>query len=493
MKQIKFSQLFLVALMGGIVSVLGLKTYDYFTEKKALPHKGFGINEDMPVQYASYIPNLTGSNLDFTFAAEMTVHAVVNIRTEYQQKSSVYDDFFGGMDPFRDFFGNDWYKRSQQPIMATGSGVIVSPDGYIITNNHVVQESDYIEVTLNNKESFPAKVIGTDASTDLALLKIESTNLPYVIFGNSDSVRIGEWVLAVGNPFNLNSTVTAGIVSAKARDINILGKNDAIETFIQTDAAVNRGNSGGALVNTKGELIGINAAIASNTGSYTGYSFAIPVNIVKKVFKDLLDYGQVQRAYMGVEVADMTSKLAEEKGIAKVPGVYVSNVVENSAAENAGLEAGDIIIEMEGKALSSASELLEIVATKSPGESIKVIYMRGSKQSELSVKLKNKYNNYDLVKSDKESIVNALGATFENLPKEEANRLGLRYGVKVKNIGSGKLRSYGVREGFIITSIDKTPVSNTDELYNIIKNKKGGVLIEGVYPNGVRAYYGFGL
>ncbi|OPZ98125.1 MAG: Periplasmic serine endoprotease DegP precursor [Bacteroidetes bacterium ADurb.Bin408] len=306
-------------------------------------------------------------------------------------------------------------------------------------------------------------------------------------------MRVGEWVLAVGNPFNLNSTVTAGIVSAKARDINILGKADAIETFIQTDAAVNRGNSGGALVNTKGELIGINAAIASNTGSYTGYSFAIPVNIVKKVFKDLLEYGQVQRAYMGVEVTDMTSKLAAEKGIAKVPGVYVSNVIENSAASDAGLKKGDIIIEMESKSLSSASELLEIVAAKSPGETINIIYLRGSKQNEIVVKLKNKFNTYEIVKSDKESIVNILGASFENLTKEEASRLGIKYGVKVKNIGSGKLRSYGVREGFIITSIDKTPVSNTDELYNIIKNKKGGVLIEGVYPNGVRAYYGFGL
>ncbi len=493
MKQFKFYQLFLVALMGGIVSVLGMKTYDYFAEKKNPTHKGTSINVGMPVQYTNYLPNLSGSNLDFTFAAEMTVHAVVNIRTEYQQKSSVYDDFFGGFDPFRDFFGGDLYRRQQQPIIATGSGVIVSPDGYIITNNHVVQESDYIEVTLNNKESFPAKIIGTDASTDLALLKIESNDLPYVVFGNSDSVRVGEWVLAVGNPFNLNSTVTAGIVSAKARDINILGKADAIETFIQTDAAVNRGNSGGALVNTKGELIGINAAIASNTGSYTGYSFAIPVNIVKKVFKDLLEYGQVQRAYMGVEVTDMTSKLAAEKGIAKVPGVYVSNVIENSAASDAGLKKGDIIIEMESKSLSSASELLEIVAAKSPGETINIIYLRGSKQNEIVVKLKNKFNTYEIVKSDKESIVNILGASFENLTKEEASRLGIKYGVKVKNIGSGKLRSYGVREGFIITSIDKTPVSNTDELYNIIKNKKGGVLIEGVYPNGVRAYYGFGL
>ena len=484
-----------MAILGGLFSLFSLKVYENNFEKNKDKYNTSFPKENAPVQYARYAPNLTGSNLDFTFAAEMTVHAVVNIRTEYQRKSSVYDDFFGNFDPLRDLFGGNqgWYGHSQQPIIAAGSGVIISPDGYIITNNHVVQEADYIEVTLNNKESFAATLVGTDPSTDIALLKIQSTDLPYIAFGNSDSVRVGEWVLAVGNPFNLSSTVTAGIVSAKARNINILGRNDAIESFIQTDAAVNQGNSGGALVNTRGELIGINAAIASNTGSYTGYSFAIPVNIVRKVSKDLLEYGQVQRAFLGVEVADMTSKLAEQKNIQKVPGVFVSGVLKNSAAADAGLKEGDIIIEMDSKNLSSASELLEIIATKTPGDEVKVFYIRDGKQEEANMKLKNKYDNYDILQKEKESIINLLGASFENITKEEADNLGIKYGVKVKKIDSGKLRSYGVREGFIITYIDKTPVKTTDELYNIIKNKKGGILIEGVYPNGMRAYYGFGL
>jgi len=460
------------------------------------PVKKFYLtDESLTFKNDLFKPMSPAIDLDFTYAAEKTIHSVVNIRTEYQRKSSVYDDFFGSFDPFRDFFGGNQgaYGKSQQPIMATGSGVIISPDGYIITNNHVVQEADYIEVTLNNKESFAATLVGADPSTDLALLKIQSVDLPYITFGNSDSIRIGEWVLAVGNPFNLNSTVTAGIVSAKARNINILGRKDAIESFIQTDAAVNSGNSGGALVNTKGELIGINAAIASNTGSYAGYSFAIPVNIVRKVSKDILEYGQVQRAYIGLEISEMTSKLAEQKNIQKIPGVYVSRVIENGAAADAGIKTGDIIIELEDKMVTSPAELLEIIATKAPGDIVKATLVKDGKQSEAEVKLKNKYNNFDILKKEKESIINLLGATFENISADEAQELGIKNGVKVISIESGKLRSYGVRQGFIITYIDKTPVKNTDELYNIIKNKNGGILIEGIYPNGMRAYYGFGL
>ena len=494
MKRIKFFQFVLISFLCAILSVFPLKSYEINVEK-SIGKNTFLSEESLSFKNVIFNPNFTGNELDFTFAAEKTVHAVVNIRTEYQRKSSVYDDFFGNLDPFRDFFGgNDGsYGKSQQPIMATGSGVIISPDGYIITNNHVVQEADYIEVTLNNQESFSATLVGADPSTDLALLKIQSVDLPYITFGNSDSVRVGEWVLAVGNPFNLNSTVTAGIVSAKARNINILGRDDAIESFIQTDAAVNSGNSGGALVNTKGELIGINAAIASNTGSYTGYSFAIPVNIVRKVSKDILEYGQVQRAYIGVEISQMTSKLAEQKNIQKMPGVYAAHVLENGAAADAGLKDGDIIIEFEGRHVTSPAELLEIIATKAPGDVTKALIVRDGKQNEIDIKLKNKYNNFDILKKEKESIINLLGATFENVTKEEAEVLGIKNGVKVKSIESGKLRSYGVRQGFIITYIDKTPVKNTDELYNIIKNKNGGVLIEGIYPNGMRAYYGFGL
>lgn len=423
---------------------------------------------------------------DFTSAAEKTVHAVVHVKTQYAPRTaSNYNPF--GFDPF-DFWGQ---PRQPQKQEASGSGVILTDDGYIVTNNHVVENAEKVEVTLNDNRTFPARIIGTDPSTDLALLKIDEQNLPFVVYGNSDNLKVGEWVLAVGNPFNLTSTVTAGIVSAKARNIGILPDQFKIESFIQTDAAVNPGNSGGALVNTRGELVGINSAIASNTGSYTGYSFAIPVNLARKVVDDLVEFGSVQRAFIGVSIRDIDSKLAEEKGIRGTQGIYVAGLTEGGAAASAGIQEGDIITRVGDVPVNSTPQLQEQIGRFRPGDKVNLTVMRDGKERLVTVTLRNKDGATELVKADQ--VLNLLGASFENASSDEKARLGLKGGVKVSKLSSGKLLSSGIREGFIITSIDKKPVLSTDDLSNALKSKQGGVLIEGVYPNGSRAYYGFGI
>jgi len=474
---------FMIAMAGGIFAIGATGLFKTFTTKRV------SVQPEIPVQLTSY--GMNPGNLDFTSAAAASIHAVVHIKTMYQQKSSVYDDFFGG-------FWNPWGSNNSQnyklqPIKASGSGVILSDDGYIVTNNHVVQDADSIEVTLNDNRIYDAKVIGTDVGTDLALIKIDETELPYLSYGNSDSVKVGEWVLAVGNPFNLTSTVTAGIISAKARNLNILGKNSSIESFLQTDAAVNPGNSGGALVNTSGQLIGINAAIASNTGSYLGYSFAIPVNIVKKVVDDLLQYGEVQRAYLGVSFEEVNSKLAKEKSLSKVKGLYVTSVLEEGAAGDAGIKVGDVVTKIGNTYVNSSSELQESVITRSPGDKVVVTYTRAGKEGEVTVTLKNKKGGTDIVKKDDSDVVTLLGATFEDITANDMKDLGITYGMKISKLDAGMLRSAGIREGFIITSIDKKPVKSTEDITAALKNKSGGVLIEGIYSNGLRAYYGFGM
>ncbi|MFO7723192.1 MAG: Do family serine endopeptidase [Bacteroidales bacterium] len=469
-------------LAGGLIA----SAFFWATAQKQKQYVNFA-EDPVPGRYAAL--NAMESAPDFVDAAGLTIHAVVHIKTFYTQKSSVYDNFFG----FHDFFGFDPFPRRSYPIQASGSGVIISSDGYIVTNNHVVQEAEQIEVTLNDKRTFPAKIIGRDPSTDLALIKVDEKDLPYILFGNSDDVKVGEWVLAVGNPFNLTSTVTAGIVSAKARNINILGDKSAIESFIQTDAAVNRGNSGGALVNAKGELVGVNAAIASNTGAYTGYSFAIPVNIVRKVMGDLKEFGEVQRAVIGASIMEVDSKLADEKGLKRIRGVYVAGVSEKGSAAEAGLEAGDIILEVNGMKVNSRSELLEMIGRQRPGDKVKVLVDRSGKERSYNLTLLNAKGTTDVVTRESQSATSLLGGGFADATQEELKKLGLTYGVKVISLEGGKMLSSGIREGFIITSVDNQPVRSVDDLVNYLNNKRGGVLIEGVYPNGMRAYYGFGL
>jgi serine protease Do len=437
---------------------------------------------------ARYVPIEATEGPDFTIAAEKTIHAVVHIKSEFTRRSSGYDDFFG---PFRDFFG-DPFQEQDQTFTGFGSGVIISQDGYIVTNNHVVDGASSIEVTLNDKHTYQAEVVGSDAGTDLAVIRIPATNLPFITYGNSDDVKIGQWVLAVGNPFNLTSTVTAGIVSAKARNINILGSQGAIESFIQTDAAVNRGNSGGALVNLNGELIGINAAIASNTGSYTGYSFAIPVNIVKKAVKDILKYGEVQRAYIGVVIQELDSKLGKEKGISDIEGVYVQSLSDNGGAKTAGIKEGDVITSINSIPTNTTSELLEVIGQHNPGDVVAVNVTRDGRPMTFQVELKNDEGSTAIAKTEQKFYISDLGATFEQVPSEEQQNLKLSYGLKIASLEDGMLKRGGVQEGFIILQINGLKIKSKDDINTALDNVKGGIIrIEGVYPNGMKMNYGF--
>lgn len=443
-------------------------------------------NQNQPSRLVAFTRDGSIDSPDgFVDASQSTVPAVVHVKTTFTATA-------GGFNPFQEFFYGDRGYRTPEPSIGTGSGVVITDDGYIVTNNHVVANSDKVEVTLHDKRTLIANVIGTDPSTDLALLKIDDKNLPYIPYGNSDDVKVGEWVLAVGNPFNLTSTVTAGIVSAKARNISILPDQQfPIESFIQTDAAVNPGNSGGALVDTKGFLVGINTAIASRTGSYSGYSFAIPVNIVKKVVDDLIEYGNVQRGFIGVSIRDIDSKLAEEIDIRDMKGVYVAAAMEGGAAQEAGIKEGDIITKVGGVEVNSSPELQEQVSRFRPGDKIEVTINRNNSLRTISVILRNRNGDTKLVKND--VVVSVLGAEFTELTSGEREKLGITNGVKVNKLNTGKLRSAGIREGFIIQSIDNKKIVNTGDIADALNNKKGGVLIEGIYPNGSRAYYGFGL
>jgi Do/DeqQ family serine protease len=444
--------------------------------------------------------------IDFRYAAATSTPSVVHIKSTFKAEKASYRG--NSRDPFRDLFGDDFFHYFQgpnpyqrQPQMATGSGVIVSADGYIVTNNHVVENADEIEVVLHNNKTYKAKLVGRDKDTDLALVKVEAGNMPAVQFANSDSVMIGEWVLAVGNPFNLESTVTAGIVSAKGRNINILGDNSgqrqnstAIESFIQTDAAVNPGNSGGALVNVQGQLVGINTAIASPTGSYAGYSFAVPSNIVNKVILDLKKFGVSQRGFLGVVIRSVDDATAKELGFDKPYGVYVDGVNSSSAAEEAGLKKKDVITKINGVSVNSSPELQEQVAQYSPGDKIAVDYIRNGKEERTTVILKNKYNTTSQVDNSKD-ILNTLGISLANINNAELKSLGLQSGVKVTDIKSGRIAEFtDIKKGFVITQIDDVAVNSVDDFVNMLKEKQGKVLIEGIYPNKPMSYlYAFRL
>lgn len=448
---------------------------------------------------------------DFTAAAETTTQAVVHIKSVEKTMQPTAQKSPRGrsnpFDPFGDLFGDDMFPfffgdprggggANPQPRVGSGSGVIISNDGYIVTNNHVIDGADKIEVTLYDQREYEAELIGTDPSTDIALLKIKESNLPALPLANSDEARVGQWVLAVGNPFNLESTVTAGIVSAKGRNINILNDKSAIESFIQTDAAVNPGNSGGALVNTDGQLIGINTAIASQTGSFTGYSFAVPVNIVKKVVDDILDYGVVQRGYLGVMIRDLNGSLAKEKGINLSQGVYVDSLMADGSGYAAGIKSGDVIVKIDGAAVRTAPELQEMIGRHRPGDAVSVTVNRKGTERDLRVVLKNKAGNTEVVKKEATQAAELLGADLSALSTEECKKLGIKGGVKVSNLSkSGKLGRYtDMEDGFIITKIGETSVRSVQDIENALSGKSGGILMEGIYagyPN--TYYYGFGM
>ncbi len=477
-----------IFILGGI-SVVLISSQMKNERERDLPH--IQPLPEMQVHKTGYTGHTAVTGPDFTLAAEKTVNAVVHIRSQFLRKSNTYDDFFGAL---REYFGYDQPNQRQYPISGWGSGVIISSEGFIVTNNHVVSGAELVEVTLNDKRTYEAEIVGTDPTTDLAVIRIKERGLPFVRYGNSDEVRVGEWVLAVGNPFNLTSTVTAGIVSAKARDINILGNQAGIESFIQTDAAVNRGNSGGALVNNKGALIGINAAIASNTGSYTGYSFAIPVNIVRKVVEDIMLYGDVQRAYLGVVVRDIDSDFAEEMGLKNLKGLYVEAISESGGAEASGIERGDVITHINGIEVNSLSQLLEVVGQFRPGDEVWVDVYRGRKTMKFNVELKNEDGTTSVIKKEEKFYQEKLGATLQRITNEEKRIYRIKNGLKISSVEpDGILSSGGIRKGFIIVMINDKPVSNKSSLDRAIKSSEDFIKIQGVYPNGMRVTYEFGL
>ncbi len=468
------------ALTGALVSI---GTYTYL-EKDNEANTNLPVQLQAPIQRVNYPLAAPEGTVNFVHAANASIHSVVHITTKVFNKGG------GSSNPFYRFFLDQGYE--QRPQMGSGSGVIISGDGYILTNNHVVNNADEVEVTLNDQRSYKAKVLGADPNTDLALLKINEEDLKYIPYGNSEHVEVGEWVLAVGNPFNLTSTVTAGIVSAKGRNINILREEFAIESFIQTDAAVNPGNSGGALVNTKGELIGINTAIASNTGSYAGYSFAVPVNIARKVVDDILEFGTVQRAFIGVSIRDLNGKLATEKGLKVSEGAFVMGLASGGAAEDAGIRKGDIIVAVDGVEVKNVPELQEKIGSYRPGDYAKVTVLREDRLKTFEVELRNRNGNTDLVSKQADVMVQ-LGADLQPLNEQALRKLGIRSGLQVINLSNGKLKGAGIKEGFIITRVDRKNVLSAKDVITALNKKDGGVLIEGVYPNGLTAYYGFGM
>lgn len=467
---------FLMVIAGAFVAVWA---YSNFFDKPEV----VTITEKQPIKYATLAADSNVNLPDLTFAAEKSIHAVVHIATQSMRG--------GGWSSGNPFFDEFFGLRNQQPQIAQGfgSGVIISEDGYIITNNHVIESAQNIKVILNDKREFEAKLIGTDPSTDIALLKVEARDLQFLTYGNSNDLKLGEWVLAVGNPFNLTSTVTAGIVSARSRNLGINEDQLSIESFIQTDAAVNPGNSGGALVNQQGNLIGINTAIyGGRSGSYTGYSFAVPVTIVSKVIEDLKKFGEVQRALLGVNIGDVNAEIAKELKLDKVEGVYVGGVPENGAAREAGIKEKDVIIQVEGKQIKNTAELQEKISQYRPGDKVQVIVIRDNEKKPFTVTLRNKHGDTEIVRDN----ASVLGADFTTVTDKEKEKLEINSGIKITKLNSGKLKTLGMKEGFIITHVNKKPIYEVKDFRREIGNAKGGILVEGIYPNGEPAYFVFG-
>ncbi len=447
----------------------------------------------IPAAQVAYTVDESGKAVpvDFTAAAEMVMPAVVHIRST--QNTARRQQSPQQMDPFREFFGP---RMPQGPSQSSGSGVIINKDGYIVTNNHVVQDADIVEVTLLDNRTIVAEVIGTDPDTDLALLKVNEKNLPFLAFVDSDKAKIGEWVLAVGNPYNLNSTVTAGIISAKGRNINILSRNSgegstAIESFIQTDAAINPGNSGGALVQLNGGLVGINTAIASPTGSYSGYGFAVPSNIVSKIVEDLITHGAVQRGWLGVTIASVNSQLAKEQELQVIEGAYVSGFAEKSSAKEAGLKEGDVVTKIDETTIKSSTALIEYIGRHRPGDKVNMVVNRKGKEVVIPVTLKSRDGNVGTILPEVREEAVALGVQLEEIDTKILKKLDLQNGVRVKELGKGKIsRLTDMREGFIITKVNDVPVKHVKDFNALLKNKKEGelIILSGTYEDFPREF-----
>lgn len=507
-----------VALVAAVGSGAAIGTSAYMMNHQQYLVSGDSTSNvfSQPVRMVNYA-SVAAENTDFTMAAESAVHGVVHIMATQNADESASQRQY--IDPFEYFFGfgggGSFQRPKAQPRVGAGSGVIISTDGYIITNNHVIEGADELEVTLNDNRKFDAKLIGTDPATDIALIKIDAKDLPTIPFGDSEKLKVGEWVLAVGNPFNLTSTVTAGIVSAKGRGISLgSGDKSKIESFIQTDAAVNPGNSGGALVNTKGELVGINTAIYSETGSYAGYSFAVPISIAGKVASDLKQYGTVQRAVLGVQiigVGDIMDQLSmpnvpdkyreELKGMKEnikvSEGAYVAEFADRSVAKEAGIEVGDVIISVNGVKVKSANALQEQIGKYRPGDKVTVKVNRKGTEKSFEVELKNAQGSTKVVTpSDGTEL---LGGAFKALTDKEKREYGVSYGIEVTGLTNGKLKDAGIKKGFIIMVVNNQRVKTPEDLEKIVDDilhgraEDQGLFIKGFYPNGRTKYYAIDL
>lgn len=467
------------------LSILTINLYSSQKEiKQSIANAEMRLSSDnestVPSVKTNYMSYEDGDN--FVGAAEKTVNTVVHIKTEVVSKGNSYYDFFGSL--LEQLYGGPMQMPNNVSV-AYGSGVVISPDGYIVTNNHVVEGASKIEVTFNDKHKRTATIIGNDPSTDLALIKVEASDLEYLAFADSDEVKVGEWVLAVGNPFNLTSTVTAGIVSAKARNINILGDGSTIESFIQTDAAINPGNSGGALVDMDGNLIGINAAIASRTGSYEGYSFAIPSNIVKKVVEDFLQYGSLQRAYLGISIVEITEELAEEKGITEMSGVYIMNVEDRGGAKAAGIKKDDILLSVNNIPVNSNSQLIGVIGQYRPGDKVKVKVQRKDEILVKEVTLKNLEGTEEMHKEGESFYNEVLGIKVRPLSSSTKSELGINYGLELVEVREGVFKQKGITDDFIILSVNYQKVSSENDLKKALNaDRNGKIRIEGTNSTG---------
>lgn len=427
--------------------------------------------------------NLSGDNWpDFTYAAESAVDAVVYVKVAVTQTSRQPNSIFDF------FFGYEGTPQSREQI-GSGSGVIIRQDGYIVTNNHVVAGANKIEVTLNNNQTYEATLIGTDPATDVALIKIDAAGLPVVEFADSDKLRLGEWVIAIGSPYDLRSTITAGIVSAKGRQMPNYTGEFKIESFIQTDAAVNPGNSGGALVNKEGKLVGINTAIISQTGSYAGYSFAVPSNIVKKIVDDLVDFGSVKRAVLGIVMQQIDDKIAKEMKLSSLNGVYIVEVSKNGAADKAGVKAKDVLVAIDSMKITTTASVQEAVNKYHPGDKAVLTVIRDGKEKQLEVVFQGTTQENGTVNEDGE--VAFYGSYIREAPKETLEKLGLKHGVEIVNLGEGKLKDAGAVEGFVICYVNDQAVKSPKDVIDIVKKSKRAVFIEGRTPNGRTGYFGF--
>lgn len=460
----RFGSLFLAAILGSLITI---SSFQYLKDN----NEGVSLHfQSTPAAQVAYAVNENGEAIpvNFSDAAEKVMPAVVHISSRQNRTNTQESN-----DPLRDFFGP--YNRRQGPSQSSGSGVIINPQGYIVTNNHVVKDADLVEVTLIDNRTYKAEVIGTDPDTDLAVIRISEQNLPFLAFEDSDKSRVGEWVLAVGNPFNLTSTVTAGIISAKGRSINILRTGDengntAIESFIQTDAAINPGNSGGALVNLQGGLLGINTAIASTTGAYAGYGFAVPSNIVNKIVEDLIEYGVVQRGWLGVNIQSVNSQLAKQFDLDVNEGAYIAGFAENSSAKDTGIKEGDVVVKIDDVTIRTNADLIEQIGRHRPGDQVEVTVDRKGKSYTYPVTLKTRNGDEAIVKREKLDEIASLGIVVEEVEERTLNMLDLKNGVRVKELSNGKIRRYtNLHEGFIITKVNDESIHSVEEFNKVMK------------------------